>query len=569
MSQSIENNTQPSCIDCGLPLIVASFDYDWNGERPKRCPSCTKLAYEREEQRREVEADKAWQKQKERDQAEFLQLLKQYNVIPVEDVHIHEGQTLCVLGNGFDLMHGVRSSYYCFRDSLEKRNGLRDTLETYLTPKDIWSDFESALAKINVPAMNSYAVVDNLLDLFDAYESEKASDFCLAVDTAAEPMSEIARELDPQFRKWVQTLKIGTDDRPLRHLFTDVKVLNFNYTEFPETLYDVPREKICYIHGCRKHKNQRLILGHSYGASDAMFDYKDTSFRGISKGKRFIVERAQEMITESIAYSDEALTKHTDDIIHANQPFFNTLNNIRDIVVIGHSLANVDMDYFRKIVASVDDPQTVRWYVGCHGLRDLKNLESACTDLSISREQLTVFRTDVIRVTTYPSENKLAKKVKQPATEQSCGYSLDEKWRVTSACNMLRLYRGKENTTNNKFVFSQPIYRIVFLSNQRLMVVVRGVYSAIFLMGLDKNTEQWTLITELQSIKNQSLINPRLRHVFLTFNTLTFIYQNRLRRYLLSDGSLVANYSLYGKNRPQYSGKDIFDMIIVKKDNHH
>ena len=300
-----------------------------------------------------------------------------------------------------------------------------------------------------------------------------------------------------------------------------------------------------------------------------MFDYKDTSFKGISKGKRFIVERAQEMITESIAYSDEALTKHTDDIIHANQPFFNTLNNIRDIVVIGHSLADVDMDYFRKIVTSVDEPQTVRWYVGCHGLRDLKNLKSACAELSISREQLTVFRTDVIRVTTYPSENKPVKKIKQPATEQSCGYSPDEKWRVTSACNMLRLYRGKENTTNNKFVFSQPVNRVVFLSNQRLMVVVRGVYSAIFLMGLDENTEQWTLITELQSIRNQSLINPRLRHVFLTLNTLTFVYQNRLRRYLLSDGSLVANYSLYGKSRPQYSGKDIFDTIIVKKDNRH
>ena len=72
MSQNVENNTLSSCIDCGLPLIVASFDYDWNGERPKRCPSCAKLAYERKEQRREAEADKAWLKQKERDQAEFL-----------------------------------------------------------------------------------------------------------------------------------------------------------------------------------------------------------------------------------------------------------------------------------------------------------------------------------------------------------------------------------------------------------------------------------------------------------------------------------------------------------------
>ena len=96
------------------------------------------------------------------------------------------------------------------------------------------------------------------------------------------------------------------------------------------------------------------------------------------------------------------------------------------------------------------------------------------------------------------------------------------------------------------------------------MVVVKGVYSAIFLMGFEENAEQWTLITELQSIPNQSLINPRLRQVFLTFNTISFVYQNRLRRYLLSDGSLVANYSLYGKNRPQCNGRDIFDLLTVK-----
>lgn len=34
---------------------------------------------------------------------------------------------LCILGNGFDLMHNVRSSYYALRDSIGKNNSLRTT----------------------------------------------------------------------------------------------------------------------------------------------------------------------------------------------------------------------------------------------------------------------------------------------------------------------------------------------------------------------------------------------------------------------------------------------------------
>ncbi|HHV19544.1 MAG TPA: hypothetical protein GXZ27_12010 [Thermoanaerobacterales bacterium] len=40
--------------------------------------------------------------------------------------------TLFVIGNGFDIMHGVPSSYYNFRDTIGKNNILRFTLETYI-----------------------------------------------------------------------------------------------------------------------------------------------------------------------------------------------------------------------------------------------------------------------------------------------------------------------------------------------------------------------------------------------------------------------------------------------------
>ena len=58
----------------------------------------------------------------------------------------------------------------------------------------------------------------------------------MAVDWAVEPLRVIAVELPKKFQAWIDTQEIGTDDRPLSHLFGNgiERVLCFNYTEFPE-----------------------------------------------------------------------------------------------------------------------------------------------------------------------------------------------------------------------------------------------------------------------------------------------------------------------------------------------
>ena len=62
------------------------------------------------------------------------------------------------------------------------------------------------------------------------------------------------------------------------------KYLNFNYTEFAETLYGA--KGVCYIHGSRKNRKAKLILGHSYkkyvpDVSVKMPRFKDGFKRGM------------------------------------------------------------------------------------------------------------------------------------------------------------------------------------------------------------------------------------------------------------------------------------------------
>ena len=70
----------------------------------------------------------------------------------------------------------------------------------------------------------------------------------MAVEWAVEPLRVIAVELPKKFQAWIDTMEIGTDDRPLSHLFGNgtERVLCFNYTEFPETLYHI---LLCHLSG--------------------------------------------------------------------------------------------------------------------------------------------------------------------------------------------------------------------------------------------------------------------------------------------------------------------------------
>lgn len=52
-----------------------------------------------------------------------------------------------------------------------------------------------------------------------------------AAEMAAYLIMEVARELPVRFREWVDRLEIGTEDRPLKNLFSDERVLCFNYTD--------------------------------------------------------------------------------------------------------------------------------------------------------------------------------------------------------------------------------------------------------------------------------------------------------------------------------------------------
>lgn len=97
----------------------------------KRCKECR------------IKKNIRYEKQKEK---EYLRTIP-FKQINKEKLSLLNPETsLFIIGNGFDLMHGIPSSYYNFRDSLGNNSRVKYHLETSIHIEDIWEDFENNLA---------------------------------------------------------------------------------------------------------------------------------------------------------------------------------------------------------------------------------------------------------------------------------------------------------------------------------------------------------------------------------------------------------------------------------------
>ena len=57
------------------------------------------------------------------------------------------------------------------------------------------------------------------------------------------------------------------------------------------------------------------------------------------------------------------MTKNSREIICAHKDFFSGLAQIRTIVVIDHSLSEVDMDYYAEILRQAGAAEKLRWII--------------------------------------------------------------------------------------------------------------------------------------------------------------------------------------------------------------
>lgn len=290
-----------NCIDCGREFTISPYQQMYYANRgwelPRRCRACSE---KKRQERQKKEAEGATG-QFEKELSDSPYAIKEVSNIVVKS----PVTTLYVIGNGFDLAHGVPSSYSKFRDWLGKHSNLRKTLETYIKNDALWWNLEEALADLDLdtPSM----AIPEMLDAFDAYDPDaQMADYYAAIDMAMLPVDTITNELPKKFRRWIESLKVDSSVKPLSGLVKPgAKYLDFNYTEFAETLYGA--KGVCYIHGSRKNRKAKLILGHSYKKYVSDVSVKMPRFK--DGFKRGMVNAAFDDAMVHAGWYDQATTK--------------------------------------------------------------------------------------------------------------------------------------------------------------------------------------------------------------------------------------------------------------------
>lgn len=273
-------------------------------------------------------------------------------------------ENLFVIGNGFDIGHGMKTSYTNFKKWLEDEYFCRSGVSYVYLPwadgdevvslKDVasllyycvenasggnWADFESALGMIQWDYFFEY--VDDFvgrhgeIDLWKtAYNRE---DFTNILSIYSSNISDL-------FNFWINSIE--TYDNVIKNpFFTDyIKkssfYLTFNYTKTLEEVYLISENRVHHIHGMQ---GDKIIFGHGC-------DYKDLNIK-------------YNFGFENIENIHNMLKKPTKEIIHNTDVFKKIRSyNIVNVYSWGFSFSNVDQCYIREICKSLDT-NGVTWYI--------------------------------------------------------------------------------------------------------------------------------------------------------------------------------------------------------------
>lgn len=280
---------------------------------------------------------------------------------------------LYVIGNGFDMAHGLETSYWGLRRYIEEQDyefirffedlyniqPLDDT-EPWYTEKaqerwnksvnhNLWSTFEDKMGKPNTTSMLEQSI--------SATEGMPTYGIRDHMDIYWEDIFGFVGKLSKYVKEWVEkfdTSKINPIKKSL--LNSEEVFLNFNYTDILERVYGI--SEVMHIHGgvssitdlepIMGHCNKQDIQQHRLWAKQAYEEF----------------DEAEASIQDAVANYLDRILKDTKANILMNSGFFENLNSVNHVVIFGWSGGEGDLPYLQEIIRNVDPKTqwTIYWY---------------------------------------------------------------------------------------------------------------------------------------------------------------------------------------------------------------
>lgn len=271
--------------------------------------------------------------------------------------------SLYIIGNGFDIAHGIPTTYWGFKSYLEHANPefllLFEKLYDiepldYTEPRysedaqerwnksvnnALWSIFEEAMGHPNISSMEDFS--SSILDDMDLETGNIGIQ-----DTMDEYWRNefgFINELQSLVEKWISQislLEITPKKKELIGNHNDY-FFTFNYTNTLEEVYHI--ENVLHIHGnIGENANYEPIMGHCNKLE--IDKYKNLSYKANEE-----YDEGGASINTAISNYLEAIFKDTASLINFYDYYFSNLSSVNHIIIVGWSTGDVDIPYLQKI----------------------------------------------------------------------------------------------------------------------------------------------------------------------------------------------------------------------------
>lgn len=174
---------------------------------------------------------------------------------------MQSAERLYIIGNGFDLHYGIKSSYKDFLSYLETNDPLLAEVLFEICSGELWRNFEEALGSLSPGCL--FSNIFNLIDSDDEgdFEWERQSASWNYHYQAMRKEVDVGK-LSKVFRSWIQQIDTSAAHSDGVIVDTDdTRYLTFNYTMTLEERLGIDPRKILHIHGSAE--DEQLIFGHS------------------------------------------------------------------------------------------------------------------------------------------------------------------------------------------------------------------------------------------------------------------------------------------------------------------
>lgn len=233
---------------------------------------------------------------------------------------------LYVIGNGFDLHHGLPCGYADFMAWLQgNRPKVYSTLNRIYGDCDgnNWSDFEDSLASFNL----------------DDYSD----------DVTRDDLMRLKAELNEALGSWAKTIGMPEPGTAIDDIDRNAVFFTFNYTRTLEDFYGIDEDRIVHIHGSVDSGN--LIFGHD-STGDAVSDEELKEARRTHMDADLYKDLVHIKMSQEFA---DVFRKPVAEIIEKHGSDFDALAVIEEMIVLGVSYSDIDMPYFERIVKVTGD----------------------------------------------------------------------------------------------------------------------------------------------------------------------------------------------------------------------